>query len=227
MPTTFQRNKTNLIIATLATGLGVHLASLAQVGVVPDQGSLIITGQISASTCLLDMGDAGSTGGGSKTMNLGSYTTAIAGAATATGGTFGTAQTVLFSVKSADGSGSACSFSGASKWDIGINVGATEYVTAGGATLLLSGGTASNVAQNVGVLLKTSVGTAVTAGSTNLNLAAGSAGYGAVLLSGSSSSPGANSTDKIAVTAQFARTNATAPTAGVFSATIPLNVIYK
>jgi len=225
MPTTFQRNKTNLIIATLATGLGVHLASLAQV--VADQGSLNITGQVSNTTCLLDMGDAGSTGGGSKTLSLGSYTTTVAGAATATGGTFGTAQTVLFSVKSADGSGSACTFSGATKWDIGINVGATEYTTAGANTLLLSGGTASNVAQNVGVLLKTSVGAAVTAGGTNLNLAAGSASYGAVLLSGSTSSPAANSTDKIALTAQFARTNATAPTAGVFSATIPLNVFYK
>jgi len=227
MPTTFQRNKTNLIIATLATGLGVHLSSLAQA--VLDQGSLIITGQISASTCLLDMGDAGSTGGGSKTLSLGSYTTAVAGAASATGGTFGTAQTVLFSLKSADGSGSACTFSGgASKWDIGINVGATEYVTADSKTLLLSGGTASNVAQNVGVLLKTSVGgAAVTAGGTNLNLAAGSATYGVLLSSSSASAPQAAATDKIALTAQLARTNATAPTTGVFSATIPLNIYYK
>jgi len=225
MLTIFQRNKTNLIIATLATGLSVHLSTLAQAAA--DSGTLVVTGQISNTTCLLDMGDAGSTGGGSKTLNLGSYTTAIAGAASTNGGTFGTAQTVVFSVKSADGSGGACSFSGASKWDIGINIGANEYATAGANTLLLSGGTASNVAQNVGVLLKTSVGTAVTAGATNLNLAAGSAGYGGVLLSGSTSSPGANSTDKIALTAQFARTNASAPTAGVFSATIPLNVYYK
>ena len=225
MLTIFQRNKTNLIIATLATGLSVHLSTLAQAAA--DSGTLVVTGQISNTTCLLDMGDAGSTGGGSKTLSLGSYTTAIAGAATASGGTFGTAQTVVFSVKSADGSGSACTFNGNTKWDIGINIGATEYVTVGGNTLLLSGGTASNVAQNVGVLLKTLTSSSATAGTANLNLAAGSAGYGGVLLSGSTSSPGANSTDKIAVTAQFARTNATAPTAGVFSATIPLNVIYK
>ena len=225
MPTTFQRNKTNLIIATLATGLGVHLASLAQV--VADQGSLIITGQISASTCLLDMGDAGSTGGGSKTMNLGTYTSAVAGAATATGGTFGTAQTVLFSVKSADGSGANCTLGGSGKWDIGINVGATEYVTAGANTLFVSGGTAANVAQNVGVLLKTSFGSAVTAGATNLALNAGSATYGVLLSSSSASAPQAAATDKIALTAQLARTNATAPTTGVFSATIPLNIYYK
>jgi len=186
---------------------------------------LNITGQISNTTCLLDMGDAGSTGGGSKTMNLGtiSLTNAPAGGA---GTVFGTAQTVLFSVKSAGGSGSACAFSGAAKWDIGINVGATEYLWAGGNTLLVSGGTASNVAQNVGVLLKTSWGSSATAGTTNLNLAAGSATYG-VLLSGGTSSPQAASTDKIALTAQFARTNGDAPTAGVFSATIPLNVYYK
>jgi type 1 fimbria pilin len=225
MPTTFQRNKTNLIIATLATGLGVHLASMAQL--VADQGSLNITGQISASTCLLDMGDAGSTGGGSKTMNLGTYTAAVAGAATASGGTFGTAQTVLFSVKSADGSGANCTLGGSGKWDIGINVGSTGFTTVGGNTLLLSGGTASNVAGNMGVLLKTSMGSAVTAGATNLNLSAGSATYGVLLSSSSASAPQAAATDKIALTAQFARTNATAPTTGAFSATIPLNVYYK
>jgi hypothetical protein len=223
MPTPFQRNKTNLIIATLATGLGVHLASMAQV--VLDQGSLNITGQISATTCLLDMGDAGSTGGGSRTLSLGTYA-AGAGGTSAAGTTFGTAQTVVFSVKSADGLGNACTLNGATRWDIGINVSPTEFVTAGGATLLLSGGTASNVAQNVGVLLKTSVGAAVTSGTNNLNLAAGSSTYG-VLLSGSSSSPQAASTDKIALTAQFAKTATSAPTAGVFTSTIPLNVFYK
>jgi len=225
MLSTFKRNKTNLIIATFATGLSVHLSSLAQAAA--DSGSLVITGQVSASTCLLDMGDAGATGAGTKTMNLGTYTTAVASAATASGGTFGTAQTVLFSVKSADGSGANCTLGGSGKWDIGINVGSTGFTTAGGNTLLLSGGTASNVAGNMGVLLKTSMGSAVTAGATNLNLSAGSATYGVLLSSSSASAPQAAATDKIALTAQFARTNASAPTAGAFSATIPLNVYYK
>jgi hypothetical protein len=221
MPTTFQRNKTNLIIATLATGLGVHLASLAQAPA--DQGSLIINGQISASTCLLDMGDAGSTGGGSKTMNLGTFTTTAAPAGVA-GTTFGTAQTVLFSVKSADGSGANCTLGGSGKWDIGINIPSAEISSNG---LLLSGGTAANIAQNIGVLLKTSFGNTVTAGATNLVLTAGSPTYGVLLSSSSASAPQAAATDKIALTAQFARTTASAPTTGVFTSTIPLNVFYK
>jgi hypothetical protein len=222
MPTTFQRNKTNLIIATLATGLGVHLASLAQAPA--DQGSLIINGQISASTCLLDMGDAGSTGGGSKTLNLGNYTPLVGGTSAA-GTAFGTAQTVVFSIKSPDGSGSACTLgSGNSRWDIGINIPSAEISSTG---LLLSGGTAANVAQNVGVLLKTSFGPTATAGTTNLVLTAGSPTYGVLLSSSSASAPQAAATDKIALTAQFAKTTALQPTAGVFSATIPLNVYYK
>jgi len=226
MPTTFQRNKTNLIIATLATGLGVHLASMAQL--VADQGTLNITGQISASTCLLDMGDAGSTGGGSKTMNLGTYSSSIATAGTA-GATFGTAQTVVFSVKSADGSGSTCTLgAGNSRWDIGINIGATEYTTADGKTLLLSGGTASNVAQNVGVLLKTHrAASPLAASATELNLSAGSVSYGVLLSGSSASAPQALTSEKILLSAQFARTNTTAPGIGVFNATIPLNVFYK
>ena len=225
MRTSFNLTKASLLIATLAAGLSVHIASQAQATL--DSGTLIINGQISASTCLLDMGDAGSTGGSSKTLNLGTYTTAVAGATTTFGGTFGTAQSAVFSVKSASGDGTACTLGGSGKWDIGINIPSTEVTTAGGSTLLLSGGTASNIAQNVGVLIKTSTGPAVTAGATNVNLSAGSPTYGVLLSSSSASAPNLANTDKIALTAQFARTNASAPTAGAFSATIPLNVWYK
>ena len=59
MRNTFNRNKAKLTVAAMAAGLGLHLASHAQAA--NDAGTLIINGQISASTCVLSFGD-GSTG---------------------------------------------------------------------------------------------------------------------------------------------------------------------
>ena len=187
-----------------------------------DSGTLVINGQISSTTCVLNMGDAGSTGSGSKTLNLGTFTTTVANAAGA-GGTIGSPQTALFSVKSPNGSD--CTFSGATKWDIGVNIPSTQYTTVSGTTVLLSSG-ASNIAANVGVKISTSIGGSVTTGTTAVNFANGVAPYG-TLLSGSTSSPGVNPTDTIALTAQMVRTSASTVTAGAFSTTIPLNVWYK
>ena len=188
-----------------------------------DSGTLVINGQISSATCVLNMGDAGSTGSGSKTLNLGTFTTTVANAAGA-GGTIGSPQTALFSVKNPDGSN--CTFSGATKWDIGVNIPSSQFTTVSGTTVLLSSGSASNIAANVGVKISTSTGASVTAGTTAVNFANGVAPYG-TLLSGSTSSPGVNPTDTIALTAQMVRTSASTVTAGAFSTTIPLNVWYK
>jgi len=190
-----------------------------------DQGTLIINGQISASTCTLDMGDTGSTGAGSKTLNLG--TTAAPAATGTAGATLGTAQTVIFKVTNPT-DGTSCSLgTGNTKWDIGINLQSSQYTTVGSQTLLLSAGTDTSMAKNVGVLIKTSFGQSVTAGATALDLSKGALGYG-TLLSGNTSAPAVLPTESIALTAQFARTSGTvAPTAGAFTATIPLNVWYK
>ena len=193
-----------------------------------DKGDLIINGQISAATCTLDMGDAGSTGAGSKTLNLGTYEATVANASGLAGATFGNAQTVIFKVTNSDGT--ACTLGSSTtpaKWDIGINLLSSQYTTVGTQTLLLSGGTGAALATNVGVLIKTSFGSGVTAGATALDLSKGALGYG-TLLSGSTSAPAVLPTESIALTAQFARTSATvAPTPGAFTATIPLNVWYK
>jgi type 1 fimbria pilin len=216
--------KTKVFAAISIAGslLAMHTPSNAQAA--KDQGTLNINGQISATTCTLDMGDTGATTAGSKTLNLGTYNLTVANAAAA-GATFGNAQTVIFKVTNADGS--SCTFGGTdSKWDIGINLTSTQYTTVNGKTLLLSGGTTASVAQNVGVLIKTATGSAVTAGTADLDLSKGAIGYG-TLLSGNTSAPAGASSDKIALTAQFAKTSATAATAGAFTATIPLNVWYK
>ena len=221
MLSTFNRNKSKLVIASLAAGFGVHLHTLAQAA--NDSGTLNINGQISSTTCVLNMGDTAATASGVKTLQLGS--TAAPAAAGAAGATFGTAQSVVFTVTNAPG---ATCFGGNTLWDIGLTPGTYQTVTAGGNVLLLSSGTsATGAAANVGVLLKGSFGTGVTTGANNLNLNLVNPPYG-VMLSGSTSAPAALAAHSIAVTAQFARTSATvAPTAGAFSATLPLTVWYK
>jgi type 1 fimbria pilin len=224
MRNTFNRNKAKLTVAAMAAGLGLHLASHAQAA--NDSGTLIINGQISASTCVLSLGDGASTASGSKTLSLGTFTTTAAG--TTDGNLFGTPQTAVFSILSTSGSGAVCTLgAGNTLWDIGINLVSSQVSSVAGGTnsVLLSGGT-SGVATGVGVLIKTSTGAAVTAGTTNLDLLRG--GFnGNTLLSGSTSFPAVLPANKIALTAQFVKLGTVAAGAGAYSATVPLTVWYR
>ena len=228
MRNTFNRNKAKLTVAAMAAGLGLHLATHAQAA--NDSGTLIINGQISASTCVLSMGDGVSTANGSKTMNLGNFTTTNAG--TTDGATFSAAQSVVFGIQNTNGSGAVCTLgAGNTFWDIGINLQSSQVssitsgANAGVNNVLLSGGT-SGVAGGVGVLIKTSTGPAVTTGTTNLNLLRG--GFnGNTLLSGSESFPAVLPANKIALTAQFVKLGTGAATAGAYTATVPLTVWYR
>ena len=224
MRNTFNRNKAKLTVAAMAAGLGLHLATHAQAA--NDSGTLIINGQISASTCVLSMGDGASTASGSKTLNLGNFTTTTAG--TTDGVAFGPAQSVVFGIQNTNGSGAVCTLgAGNTFWDIGINLSSSQVssITGGTNAVLLSGGT-SGVAGGVGVLIKTSTGPAVTTGTTNLNLLRG--GFnGNTLLSGSESFPAVLPANKIALTAQFVKLGTGAATAGAYTATVPLTVWYR
>ena len=228
MRNTFNRNKAKLTVAAMAAGLGLHLATHAQAA--NDSGTLIINGQISASTCVLSMGDGVSTANGSKTMNLGNFTTTNAG--TTDGATFSAAQSVVFGIQNTNGSGAVCTLgAGNTFWDIGINLQSSQVssitsgANAGTNNVLLSGGT-SGVAGGVGVLIRTSTGPAVTTGTTNLDLLRG--GFnGNTLLSGSTSFPAVLPANKIALTAQFVKVGNGAATAGAYTATVPLTVWYR
>ena len=228
MRNTFNRNKAKLTVAAMAAGLGLHLATHAQAA--NDSGTLIINGQISASTCVLSMGDGVSTANGSKTMNLGNFTTTNAG--TTDGATFSAAQSVVFGIQNTNGTGAVCTLgAGNTFWDIGINLQSSQVssittgANAGTNNVLLSGGT-SGVAGGVGVLIRTSTGPAVTTGTTNLNLLLG--GFnGNTLLSGSTSFPAVLPANKIALTAQFVKVGTAAATAGAYTATVPLTVWYR
>jgi type 1 fimbria pilin len=149
-------------------------------------------------------------------------------AGTTDGTLFGTPQTAVFSILSTSGSGAVCTLgAGNTLWDIGINLVSSQVSSVAGGTnsVLLSGGT-SGVATGVGVLIKTSTGAAVTAGTTNLDLLRG--GFnGNTLLSGSTSFPAVLPANKIALTAQFVKLGTVAAGAGAYSATVPLTVWYR
>jgi hypothetical protein len=180
------------------------------------------------TTCVLDLGNAGATSSGNKTLSLGTIpTSAAVGLA---GQTFGAPKTIIMSVKNKDGS--PCTFGGTNtKWDVRLNLFTSQFVSAGGKTLLVSwpanDTTYTSNAGNVGVVLKGASGASPTAGTTELNLAGASANTYGVLLSGSTGALAAKSTDKIALTAQFAKTADAAVTPGIFTTTLTLDVFYE
>ena len=139
----FKFQKSALTISFSAALLAMSVATQAQSA--SDFGELLIEGQISNTTCALNLGDAQATGAGKRTMNLGTYTVAAA-SAVAAGGNIGAAQSAVLSVKNPDGT--ACTFTGATNWDVGINISSTNYETVSGVTILKStatSGTALNL----------------------------------------------------------------------------------
>jgi type 1 fimbria pilin len=221
----FKFQKSALAISSAAALTLFSLASQAQSA--NDFGELLIEGQISNTTCALTLGDPQSTGANKKTMNLGTYSTTVAGAsASGSGDNIGAAKSTVLSVKNADGT--ACNFSGATNWDVGINLSSTNYETVtGGFTVLKSTAVSGTAATGVGVKLSTTKGPAAstTTGATAVNFASGNGSYG-TLLSGAASSPGVLPDEVIAVTAQMVRANGPVGV-GVFTHSIPLNVWYR
>ena len=229
------KNRKSHVWVWLALSWGWLTAAQAQDSGTPtrvnDSGTFNVAGQIAAATCVLNMGDSASTLAGVKTLNLGTYANNGTNSAviTFTAGTlFGAEVSTVFSLT--DAAGGTCTSLGTGKWDIGINPPAVQVVQAGTLSLLLPNNLgAPNVTDWTGVALKTSTGTAPTKGLTNVNLFSTTGGVYGVLLGGNAANgPTLNATDKIALTVQFAkRTGANTPSAGVYVATLPLNVWYK
>ena len=91
MSFSFHSNKVALAVATLATGLGLQFAAVAQTA-----GTLDITGQVTATTCSLNMTAGGNTvNNGSRTVSLGTVASTVAAANTL----IGTKTIVKFDLK--------------------------------------------------------------------------------------------------------------------------------
>jgi type 1 fimbria pilin len=208
----FHSNKVALAVATLATGLGLQFAAVAQTA-----GTLDITGQVTATTCSLAMTVGGNTiHGGSRTVSLGT----VASTATAANTLIGTKTIVKFDLKDGTNAANACALGATQSWNILLGLtatqitgsGATSAVVNGAATggtsaaVALFGGSDAAAATRLSLLPSTGVTTGTEVFSTGLGVSAATPLY---------------------LGAQFVTTSASAPTAGQYSASIPLTILYN
>ena len=214
--------KIALAASTFLALISAQVSSNAQAA---DSATLNISGQITGSTCNITISDPGGVGAvGTKIINLTNVTSPNAAAA---GTTFGTAVGAIFSVTSAAGGSTACSLvSPNTKWDLALGLFSSQITTLGTATYLKNSLTSAAGGTDAIVQLKGGVGATLASATTVLKLIP-DAGIGGTLMSGSSTTAGASSTQSIAISAQFAATSASAPSSGAFSQTIPLIARYN
>ncbi len=197
---------------SVASALAVALMSAqAQTA----DGTVVISGQLSANTCKLTITDAasGSTNNGVRSVQLG---TAAPPSGTITPNTlFGNQKVADFALTGAGGSGTTCTFISGTSWNIVLDLQPSQVGTAGGSSFLINSAT-TNAAQNIGVALSQ-------AGGTRLSTLATGAGYQGTKISTNN----ALSEGGLQLIAQFVTTSASAPTPGLFSATVPLLVVYQ
>jgi type 1 fimbria pilin len=213
--------KVALAASTFLALISAQVNSNAQAA---DTATLNISGQITGSTCNITISDPGGVGAvGTKIINLGNIPAPLTGTA---GGTFGNAVGAFFSVSSAAGSTTPCTFgSGNTKWDLALGLSSSQITNVGTATFLKNSITYGGT--DAIVQLKGAIGTTLpTAASTVLALKP-DAGIGGTLMSGSLTTAGATSSQSIAISAQFATVAASGPSAGAFSQTIPLTARYN
>ena len=188
-----------------------------------------ISGQITASTCGLsvaDTGNAAASGSNSKNILLGNFTPTATQVATA-GNTFGTEKRVVFSLTNGTSGGlpTSCLNAANTRWDVSLGLSSNSVSTIGGTTFLRNSSTAAGFTDAV-VLLKSGVVADQANGTlTNLTLV-DTAGLGGNYLGGGFT---ASSGSSIVLSAQFANSKPgnVSATAGIFSQSIPLTIVYK
>ena len=178
-------------------------------------GTVVISGQINANTCTLNIADSGGvaspTNKGTRSIQLGTASTTSTTAGTA----FGTKQGITFSLSAASGTG-ACTFaSGTAGWNLALDLQSSQVSSVVGKSFLTNSAT-TGAATNVGVALFDNLGAQIT------TLATGQGYQGTKL-----SSTGVSSSVSLTMGAQFIATSTTAPTAGLFSASVPLLIVYN
>ncbi len=194
-----------------------------------DTGSVVVGGQVSASTCNIVISDVGATGvPGPKFLNLGTVLPSAVPIVTAA--TSATAVGAVFSVKSTSSDSTPCTLGGSGKWDLALNLTQTQidYIS-GTKGVLLNGVTSDKGGTDAVVLLKGGVGSTL-AQATNTLALDGDQSYDGPLMSGAlnASLITATKDNSIVLSAQFVRSNAAAePKPGIYSQTIPLLAVYK
>ena len=179
-------------------------------------GTVVISGQVSANTCKVNISDASGvspTNNGVRSVELG--TVSPTGTFTA-GQLLGTKQNVTFSLTAASGSG-ACTFaSGTTGWNMVLDLQANQVNSTIASKPFLTNLNGTNPATNIGVALFDNSGTQFT------TLLTGQGFLGTKL-----AATGVTSATNLTMGAQFMATSASAPTAGLFQTTVPMLIVYN
>ena len=179
-------------------------------------GTVVISGQVSANTCKVNISDASGvspTNNGVRSVELG--TVSPTGTFTA-GQLLGTKQNVTFSLTAASSSG-ACTFaSGTTGWNMVLDLQANQVNSTIASKPFLTNLNGTNPATNIGVALFDNSGTQFT------TLLTGQ-GFLGTKLAATGVAAGTNLT----MGAQFMATSASAPTAGLFQTTVPMLIVYN
>jgi len=211
MSFSFHSNKVALAVATLATGLGLQFAAVAQTA-----GTLDITGQVTATTCSLNMTAGGNTiNGGSRTVSLGT----VASTATAANTLIGTKTIVKFDLKDGANTANPCALGATQTWNILLGLTATQITGSGATSAVVNGAATGGTSAAVALF-----GGSDAAAATRLSLLP-STGVttGTEVFTGL----GVTASTALYLGAQFVTTSASAPTAGQYSASIPLTILYN
>jgi type 1 fimbria pilin len=195
----------------------VCLLALASAQAQTADGTVVISGQLNVNTCKLSLIDAsGSTNNGARTVELGTVNPP-AGTITP-GDLLGTKQSISFRVTNSAGTGNCAISGGLGQWNLVLDLQANQVSSDTIASKpFLTNQASTNAAGNIGVALFNNQGNQYAA------LATG-AGYEGTKVS---QVGGVFTTTGLSLFAQFMATSATAPTPGVFSATVPLLIVYN
>ena len=204
-----------LALASAITLAFISTQALAQTA----DGTLVISGQVSANTCKLNISDASPaapTNMGVRSVELG--TVAPPTGTIVAGTTFGTKQNITFSLTSSTGTG-ACTITGGTlnQWNLALDLQFGQVGTAA-SKAFLTNQASTNAASNVGVSLFDNSGTQFASILTGQ-------GIQGTRLTNSTTGVAAGAT--LTLGAQFMTTSASAPTAGLFSSTVPLLLVYN
>ncbi len=181
-------------------------------------GTVVISGQLSVNTCTLAINDASGT-----RVNNGVITTEL-GTVNPPGGTItpgtllGTFRQVAFALRNSADTG-RCTISGTpANWNLVLDLQANQVNSTIPSKPFLTNQVTTNAASNIGVVLFD------TNGSQFSSILTG-AGYGGTRLTNSNT--GRNELTAMSMGFQFMATSASAPTSGLFSATVPLLIVYN
>ena len=195
----------------------VCLLALASGQAQTADGTVVVSGQLNATTCTLAINDAFGNRVNNGVLATELETVAPPSGTITPGGFFGTLRQVAFALRNSTDTG-PCVISGTpALWNLVLDLEANQVGTAGGKAFLTNQAT-TNAATNVGIVLFEPGGAQFTSILTGR-------GYGGTRLN--SSNVGQAASSAFSMSFRYVTTSAVAPTPGIVSATVPFLIVYN